>query len=38
VQAATKFWTEVMRADPSFYIPEIKTDWFRYRGVDSVAG
>jgi hypothetical protein len=34
---AMKFWTEVMRVGPFFYIPRVKTDWFRYRGVDSAV-
>jgi hypothetical protein len=32
IEKAMKFWTEVQRAGPFFYIPEVKTDWFRYRG------
>jgi hypothetical protein len=35
IEAAMKFWTEVMRVGPFFYIPNVKADWFRYRGVDS---
>ena len=35
IQKAMKFWTEVQRVGPFFYIPEVKTDWFRYRGADS---
>ena len=31
IEAAMKFWTEVMRVGPFFYIPEVKTDWFRYQ-------
>ena len=32
-QKAMKFWTEVQRVGPFFYIPKVKTDWFRYRGI-----
>ena len=35
IRKAMKFWTEVQRLGPFFYIPEVKTDWFRYRGADS---
>ena len=35
IEKAMKFWTEVQRVGPFFYIPKVKTDWFRYRGVDS---
>jgi hypothetical protein len=35
ILSAMKFWTEVQRVGPFFYIPKVKTDWFRYRGVDS---
>ncbi len=37
IDKAIKFWTEVMRVGPFFYIPRVKTDWFRYRGVDSAV-
>ena len=29
IEAAMKFWTGVMRVGPFFYIPKVKTDWFR---------
>jgi len=35
IEAAMAFWTEVLRVGPFFYIPKVKTDWFRYRGADS---
>jgi len=35
IEAAMTFWTEVLRVGPFFYIPKVKTDWFRYRGADS---
>jgi Glyoxalase/Bleomycin resistance protein/Dioxygenase superfamily len=35
IEAAMTFWTEVQRVGPFFYIPKVKTDWFRYRGADS---
>ena len=35
IEAALKFWTEVMHVGPFFYIPAVKADWFRYRGKDS---
>ena len=35
IEAAMRFWTAVQRVGPFFYIPAVKTDWFRYRGVDS---
>ena len=35
IEKALKFWTEVLRVGPFFYVPEVKTDWFRYRGKDS---
>jgi hypothetical protein len=35
IEAAMKFWTEGQRVGPFFYIPKVKTDWFRYRGADS---
>ena len=37
IEQAMKFWTEVMRVGPFFYIPKVKTDWFRYRGIDSAV-
>jgi hypothetical protein len=37
IEAAMKFWTEVLRVGPFFYIPKVKTDWFRYHGADSPA-
>jgi hypothetical protein len=35
IEQAMKFWTEVQRVGPFFYIPSVKTDWFRYRGKES---
>jgi len=35
IEKAMAFWTGVQRVGPFFYIPKVKTDWFRYRGVDS---
>jgi len=35
IEAAMTFWTQVLRVGPFFYIPKVKTDWFRYRGADS---
>jgi glyoxalase/bleomycin resistance protein/dioxygenase superfamily protein len=35
IEKAMKFWTEIQRVGPFFYIPKVKTDWFRYRGVAS---
>jgi Glyoxalase/Bleomycin resistance protein/Dioxygenase superfamily len=35
IEKAMKFWTEVQCVGPFFYIPSVKTDWFRYRGADS---
>jgi len=32
IEKAMKFWTEVQRVGPFFYVPKVKTDWFRYRG------
>jgi Glyoxalase/Bleomycin resistance protein/Dioxygenase superfamily len=37
IAAAMKFWTEVLRVGPFFYIPAVKSDWFRYRGTDSAV-
>ena len=37
IEAAMTFWTEVQRVGPFFYIPKVKTDWFRYRGADSAV-
>src|SRR6478736_10574848 len=34
---AMKFWTEVLRVGPFFYIPSVKVDWFKYRGADSAV-
>ncbi|PCJ70623.1 MAG: glyoxalase [Rhodobiaceae bacterium] len=35
VEAAMKHWIEVMGIGPWFYIEDVKTDWFKHRGVDS---
>src|SRR5258708_7461142 len=35
IDAALKFWTEVLRVGPFFYVPSVKVDWFRYRGTAS---
>ena len=35
IDSALKFWTEVLHVGPFFYVPDVKVDWFRYRGVDS---
>jgi hypothetical protein len=37
IEKAIRFWTEAMRVGPFFYIPKVKTDWFRYRGADSAV-
>src|SRR5262249_41476245 len=37
IAAAMKFWTEVLRVGPFFYIPSVKSDWFRYRGAGSAV-
>ena len=37
IEKAMKFWAEAMRVGPFFYIPKVKTDWFRYRGIDSAV-
>src|SRR5215510_7327524 len=37
IASAMKFWTEVLRVGPFFYIPKVKSDWFRYRGADSAV-
>ncbi len=35
IQAAMDHWINVLGVGPWFYIPQVKTDWFRYRGADS---
>lgn len=35
IEAAMKHWVEVMGVGPWFYIEDVKTDWFKCRGVDS---
>ena len=35
IASAMKFWTEVLRIGPFFYVPAVKIDWYRYRGEDS---
>ena len=35
IAAAMKHWVEVMGIGPWFYVEDVKTDWFKYRGVDS---
>ncbi|MEH6696909.1 MAG: VOC family protein [Hyphomonas sp.] len=35
IETAMKHWIEVMGVGPWFYIAEVKTDWFTYRGVAS---
>ena len=37
IASAMRFWTEVLRVGPFFYIPAVKSDWFRYRGAESAA-
>lgn len=37
IQAAMDHWVEVMGVGPWFYIPSVKTDWFRHRGADSAV-
>ena len=32
---AMKFWTEVLRVGPFFYVPSVKIDWYRYKGRES---
>jgi hypothetical protein len=35
IDAAMRFWIEKLRVGPFFYVPSVKIDWFRYRGMDS---
>lgn len=35
IQAAMTHWIDVMGVGPWFYIDDVKTDWFKCRGVDS---
>ncbi len=35
IEAAMQHWIEVMGVGPWYHIPEVKTDWFQHRGVDS---
>ena len=35
IEAAMKHWIEVMGVGPWFYIEDVKTDWFKHRGIDS---
>jgi Glyoxalase/Bleomycin resistance protein/Dioxygenase superfamily len=35
IHAAMKHWVEVMGVGPWFYIDDVKTDWFKHRGVPS---
>ncbi|MEQ1489952.1 MAG: VOC family protein, partial [Terricaulis sp.] len=35
IDAAMKHWIDVMGVGPWFYIEDVKTDWFKHRGVDS---
>src|SRR5215510_15296832 len=35
IASPMKFWTEVLLVGPFFYVPAVKTDWYRYRGKDS---
>ena len=35
IEAAMKHWIEVMGVGPWFYIEDVKTDWFKHRGVAS---
>ena len=35
IDAAMSFWAEKLRVGPFFYVPQVKIDWFRYRGMDS---
>ena len=35
IEAAMKHWVDVMGVGPWFYIEDVKTDWFKHRGVDS---
>lgn len=37
IEAAMRHWIEVMGVGPWFYIEEVKTDWFTYRGSPSEA-
>jgi hypothetical protein len=37
IEKAMKFWTEVQRVGPFFYVPRVKIDWFRYRGANSAV-
>jgi hypothetical protein len=35
IDAAMRFWIEKLRVGPFFYVPSVKIDWFRYRGMES---
>lgn len=35
IRKAMDHWVNVMGVGPWFYIPQVKTDYFRYRGADS---
>lgn len=35
IEAAMKHWIDVMGVGPWFYIEDVKTDWFKHRGVES---
>ena len=35
IESAMKHWIEVMGVGPWFYIEDVKTDWFKHRGVAS---
>ncbi|GGB71366.1 MULTISPECIES: VOC family protein [Henriciella] len=35
IEAAMKHWVDVLGVGPWFYIEDVKTDWFRYRGQTS---
>ena len=37
IEAAMQHWIKVMGVGPWFYIEDVKTDWFRHRGVESDA-
>ncbi|MBR9833611.1 MAG: VOC family protein [Alphaproteobacteria bacterium] len=37
IQAAMTHWIEVMGVGPWFYIENVQTDWFTYRGTPSAA-
>jgi hypothetical protein len=35
IEAAMKYWTDVLGVGPFYYIARVRMDWFRYRGEPS---